>query len=214
MFISGHFILQAFCLGHTSYVTSLAAAEEWLVSASADSSVKLWNPVTGTMLSEVTCSSDSKVVQQVVYVPTHKCVVCLIAGSTKLVIITIEFDKDVPKFSKVLEERELSAPALSMSMYKDNILALLNCESAPLQLINIDKEGKEVEMSVAGDLENICKDLTSRWSAFADAYNIQSNFFINLTKMNMDNVEEELARKGKRLCTSEESAGKLPKINK
>lgn len=191
------FFAQAFCLGHTKYVTSVVEAEQCLVSASGDGSVRLWDPESGRQLSEVPCSDNLRVVQQLIYLKQYKTIACLLAGSTNLVYVSLEQDEERGFFLNAsVTEQELPAPALAMCSYVGDLIVLLETEAKPLRVVSVDKK-RDADCGLC--LTTVNEELQRRWASLSAARKSQNDFFVNLTKMNSDNLEEEMVRKGKRI---------------
>lgn len=191
-------------------MTSLVEAESWLVSGGGDGMVKLWNPDNGDMLSEVTCSDDCKVVQQLIYLNDTNTVVCLLNDSKKIVYITLKADDKTASLNSEVTEHDLSAEGLAMCEIEGGILVLVNDKSKPLHFIS---NGGKPEPK---NLDKITDYLQGRWDCFDGTLINQTDFFTNLTKMNSDNVEEEMERKGKRLNLSgskEKNIVKMAKVS-
>ena len=195
------FYLQSFCLSHTKYVTSLVEADQWLLSAGGDGLVKLWDPVSGDMLSEVACSDDAMVIQQLIYLNDSKTVVCLLNNSRNLVYVNLKVDGKTATFDHEVTEHSLPAEGLAMCQVNGGILVLVNDKSKPLHFIAQGQRSEPASLCKINDY------LQSHWESFEGTLKIQSEFFTNLTKMNIDNVEEEMERKGKRVNTEKDKTG-------
>lgn len=194
--------LQAFCLGHRKYVTSVVAADKWLLSGCGDGALRLWEPTSGTMISEIYCGEEGAVIQQVLYFPQAKKAVCLISGSTKLVLVCMLIDGETATLSHDVLEHDMQTAALSMCKHSTNNLIVLFARlDLPLDVLGVGTDGiVEVESCVKANITAISGNLANaKGASFSKALAHQTDFYTNLTKMNVDNVEEEMARKGKRI---------------
>lgn len=189
-------------------MTSLIEADDWLVSGGGDGVIKLWNPVTGEMISEVVCSDDSKVIQQLIYIPETKTIVCLLNSSTELVYISLSGEGKAVKLDTEVTTYELPACAITMCRVSGGVLVLVDKQSNALQFIPTNTSD-----DVSVNLQAVNEHIQSNWDSFDVALKSQTDFFANLTKLNSDNMEEEMERKGKRPPITSEKNG-APKVAK
>ena len=163
-------------------MTSLAECGSYLLSGSGDSTVRLWEPLTGRMLSQVTCSG---VVQQLLYVPEAKQVLCLLNGQKQLVYLSVDLEKLQISMKHTME---LDALPIAMCKYLNHsILLLLDRKVLPLELISVVDGGDDSK--IAEVISTVCNELKGRWALLAGAVEHQRNIFADMTKMDLQSIE-------------------------
>lgn len=193
-------------MGHTSFVTSIIEVNDCLVSSSGDGSVKLWDPLTGEELSSLKCPTDGQFVNQMVYVKSQKSIYATITGQSKLLRISTH-----DKILKLEEVKELSSHALWMCTENETVVLLLDNDSCPLRIISCSEE---LNNNLNDAITHINSDLSRKWKSFEGSSKQLNEFFLNLTKMNMENVEEQMERKGKRPPSHIEKSNNEPEVKK
>lgn len=177
-------VLQAFCLGHTKYVSSVVEVDKWLASGGGDGTVKLWEPTTGHFLSEVVLAGTDTVVQQLLYLAGSKQLVCLLNGSTKLIYISVEIQESGAKLNQQTIE-ELSAPAIAMCKHSDrSVIVLVDDKDTPLQVV--PDSDKDFNASIS----HINQDLNSRWHLLEGAVKCQTAHFADMPKKDLQAMEK------------------------
>ena len=181
--------MQTFCLGHTSYITCVIQAGSYIVSSSGDGTVKLWDPMAGTLLSSISCEDEDSFVHQLSYDSSNSTVYCLEAFSQKIFELLIQDCKLNP-----VKSLTLPSPSLGMSAFEDGVVILLDSDSQPLYLVK-RAEGDNSSLSAGFDYVN--SHLSKNWTLFSGCMAAQREHYGNLSKINIDNIEAVMEKKSK-----------------
>lgn len=180
--------MQAFCLGHTKYVSCLGEVGRWLASGSGDGTVRLWDPLDGRLLSEVACGDPPTAVQQLIYVPEARKLICSLNGSNKLLQICVTIEGSNASLVEGVTESELSASVIAMCKHSaSGLLLLLDRGDTPLELFPVIS----TDDSASGEsLSAISDDLSARWSSLRGAVQCQTDSYADMTKMDLQAMEQ------------------------
>lgn len=173
-------------------MTGVAEAGNLLVSASGDGTVKLWRPLDGVCISTYDIATKGVFVKQIVY--SEGQVYCLLSGQDEVLVLSVSGDE--PIFQPV-ETLTLQGIPLHMHASNGTVIVLQNNITCPLFI----REGHAVRNDVPFN-----SHLTDMWPELEAGSPFQAKFYENLEKMNFENSEEFMEKKGKRAKLENKSA--------
>ncbi|KAK2849788.1 hypothetical protein Q7C36_008571 [Tachysurus vachellii] len=214
--------IQAFCLGHTEFVSALcvpAGHPEWLLSGSGDSTVKLWHYESGRNLQSIDLrqhgflnSSDTDTekperfaVSRIISSPSgrHVAVQCERFPSIQL------FAVDEGADGRLTPTETLALPQHPWDMTFDpqgRLWVLLENKDTNV-LLYTHKEKHWQSESECPDLQRVSETLHTQWELFKASVGAESQF-LHLYKVNFDNMASYLQKKKERLQHQNQQGGK------
>ncbi|XP_062861862.1 tRNA (guanine-N(7)-)-methyltransferase non-catalytic subunit wdr4 [Trichomycterus rosablanca] len=202
--------IQAFCLGHTEFVSALctpAGHTEWLLSGSGDGTMKVWQYETGRRLQSFDLqqfgfSEDSNTeteeaqrfaISRIIGSPdgSHVAVQCESFPAVQL--FATDGERLTPTEKLVLPHKPCGVTFDSRS----GLWVLLENEDANV-LLYTHSDGRWQRESESADLQRVSETLHTRRELLKDSAATESRFH-HLYKVNFDNMASYLQKKHERL---------------
>lgn len=214
--------IQAFCLGHTEFVSALcvpAGHPEWLLSGSGDGTVKLWHYESGRRLQSidlqqrgVSQSSDTDTekpqrfaVSRIIGSPDGRHVAVQCESFHSIQLFAVEEGSD----GRLTPTETLALPQNPWDMTFDpqgRLWVLLENEDTNVLLYTYKDERWQSE-SESPDLQRVSETLHSQWELFKASIGVESRFH-HLYKVSFDNMASYLQKKKERLQQQNQQGGK------
>ncbi|XP_053352499.1 tRNA (guanine-N(7)-)-methyltransferase non-catalytic subunit wdr4 isoform X1 [Clarias gariepinus] len=214
--------IQAFCLGHTEFVSALcvpAGHPEWLVSGSGDGTVKLWHYKSGRRLQSidlqergVSQSSDTDTgkpqrfaVSRIISSADgrHVAVQCESCPSIKLFTVKDGLNEHL----SLTETLTLPQNPWDMTFDPQGRLWVLLENKDTNVLLYTHTEDRWQQEAESPDLQRVSETLHTQWELFEASIGLESRFH-HLYKVNFDNMASYLQKKNERLQQQNEQGGK------
>ncbi|KAL0985556.1 hypothetical protein UPYG_G00158560 [Umbra pygmaea] len=209
--------IQAFCLGHLEFVSSLlvpAGHPQWLLSGSGDGTMKLWDYESGRRIQ----SWDLNQLRDMPNSDTEKrSAVSRIAGSPSGCHIAVQCER-VPSVQLFVmdggeEERLVPSSRLTLSHCpldltfdpQGRLWVLLDCRETPL-LLYTHTEGSWTCNNESIELKRVIEALQPHWEALQVSAGLESRFH-HLYKVSFDNMASYRQKKQERLNQQHKQPG-------
>ncbi|XP_026886648.2 tRNA (guanine-N(7)-)-methyltransferase non-catalytic subunit wdr4 [Electrophorus electricus] len=206
------YCIQAFCLGHTEFVSALCVAPEhsdWLLSGSGDGTVKLWNYESGQQLQSIDLKQlyvshgtaiDSEksqrfAVSRIVTTLDGRYVAVQCERFPSIQLFVLEDELEGP----LTPTDNLTLPHTPWDMTFDRqgrLWVLLENKDSIFLLYTHTQEGWQCETESL-DLQTVSEALHLHWDLFEDSVGLESQLQ-HLYKVNFDNTASYLQRKWER----------------
>ncbi|XP_007241807.3 tRNA (guanine-N(7)-)-methyltransferase non-catalytic subunit wdr4 isoform X1 [Astyanax mexicanus] len=215
--------IQAFCLGHTEFVSTLfvpTGHPEWLLSGSGDGTLKLWHYETGRRLQSINMkqlgfsqSSETDAekpqrfaVSRIISSPNgrHVAVQCERFPSIQL------FEVKDGSEELLIPTEKLTLPHAPWDMAFDSegrLWVLLQNKDVTVLLYTYSQDCWKQIDSESADLQRVEEALSTQWDFFKDSVGVESRFQ-HLYKVNFDNMASYLQKKQERLQQQDQKEGK------
>lgn len=118
-------------------------------------------------------------------------IICLLNGVPEVVLLKVSNSS-----LSVDSSRSLTADGMNMCSFKDGYLILTNNAENPFEYVSVNNAPEQNIRD--GVISKLNEDVRSRWSSFRDVNKNMVEFYANLSKMNFENIEQHMERKGKR----------------
>ncbi|XP_072541120.1 tRNA (guanine-N(7)-)-methyltransferase non-catalytic subunit wdr4 [Salminus brasiliensis] len=214
--------IQAFCLGHTEFVSTLFVPDghpEWLLSGSGDCTLKLWHYETGRRLQSFNLkqlgfsqSSDTDTEKP------QRFAVSRIASSPdgRHVAVQCERFPSIQMFEVKDGSEELLTPTEKLTLphapwdmafdSQGRLWVLLQNKDTNVLLYTYSQDCWKVDTE-GTDLQRVAEALSNQWDVFKDSVGVDSRFQ-HLYKVNFDNMASYLQKKQERLQQQDQKGGK------
>nr|A4IGH4.2 RecName: Full=tRNA (guanine-N(7)-)-methyltransferase non-catalytic subunit wdr4; AltName: Full=WD repeat-containing protein 4 [Danio rerio] len=201
--------IQAFCLGHTEFVSSLlvpAGHPDWLLSGSGDGTVNVWHYETGRRLHSVDMRKfglDSEntekrfAVSRIISSPDGQHVAVQCEGFPSVQLFTV--DCGTEGLLKPADTLTLPLSPWDVTFDSENQLwVLLESEDMKVLLYRHSEQHWRLCDSESPELKKVTNALQTQWHLFKGSVGLESQFK-HLYKVNFDNMASYLQKKQERL---------------
>ncbi|XP_036831159.1 tRNA (guanine-N(7)-)-methyltransferase non-catalytic subunit wdr4 [Oncorhynchus mykiss] len=212
--------IQAFCLGHLEFVSSLLVPPghpQWLLSGSGDGTMKLWEYESGRRLQ----SWDLKQLRDMPNSDTEKekrSAVSRIAGSPGGHHVAVQCER-VPSVQlfgmeqgteeRLMPSSRLTLPHCPLDLTFDpqgRLWVLLDSRETPFLVYTHTQDSWQCD-SESPELKRVTEALQPHWEALQDSAGLESRFQ-HLYKGNFDNMASYREKKQQRLQQQKDQGGK------